>query len=142
MIVPSQAPMPITRDPSLSANAWTKLPLRSRYQAPVNQVASAAHRNQNRARGATYLVIPAPPGPPLSAAATPSAGICTTLKYHNNPIHITPERMCSQRARPNSSQPFGVMTSMTMIATTNPEMIEPRTELSGFINQPSQSENL
>ncbi len=44
------------------------------------QVASAAHRNHKSARGATYLLIPAPPGPPLSAAATAMAGVCTALK--------------------------------------------------------------
>jgi hypothetical protein len=48
--------------------------------APPSQVASAAQRNQKSARGATYLVIPAPPGPPLSAAASASAGVCATLK--------------------------------------------------------------
>ncbi len=48
--------------------------------APAIQVTSAAQRNQNSARGATYFVMPAPPGPPLSAAASASAGTCTALK--------------------------------------------------------------
>jgi len=82
-----------------SVNAPRKLPERARYQAPVSQVASAAQRNQSSARGATYLVTPAPPGPPLSAAAAARAGICTTLKYQSSPIHITPAAMCSQRMK-------------------------------------------
>ena len=36
--------------------------------------------NQKRARGAMYLVTPAPPGPPLSAAASASPGVWATLK--------------------------------------------------------------
>ena len=44
------------------------------------QVATAPHRNHSSARGATYLLMPAPPGPPLSAAASASAGTWTTLK--------------------------------------------------------------
>ena len=49
-------------------------------QKPASQVASADQRNQNSARGATYLVMPAPPGPPLSAAASARAGVWATLK--------------------------------------------------------------
>src|SRR6267142_971022 len=60
MIVPSHAPMPITTNPEWNVKALTKFSLRS--HAPPSQVASAAQRNQNRARGATYFVTPAPPG--------------------------------------------------------------------------------
>jgi len=60
---------------------WTvPIPPRPSSHAPPSQVASADQRNQNNARGATYLVMPAPPGPPLSAAASASAGVCATLK--------------------------------------------------------------
>ena len=86
MIVPSHAPMPITSwyvltdSPVMpSANAPRLLP-RARYQKPVSQVATAAQRNHHSARGAMYLLMPAPPGPPLSAAAAASPGTCTTLK--------------------------------------------------------------
>ena len=47
---------------------------------PITQVASADHRNHFRASGAMYLLTPAPPGPPLSAAAAARPGVCTALK--------------------------------------------------------------
>ena len=59
---------------------------------------SAAQRNQNSARGAMYLLMPAPPGPPLSAPAAARPGIWTTLKWSRRPIHIKPvRRMCGRR---------------------------------------------
>ncbi len=52
----------------------------ARYSAPVSQVTAADMRNHSKARGATYLVMAAPPGPALSAVAAASAGTCTKLK--------------------------------------------------------------
>ncbi len=88
MMVPSQAPIPM-----MILESWTgfcsrpkvkvstKRPwVRDRSHAPISQVASADQRNHSRARGATYLLTPAPPGPPLSAAAAAMAGVCTALK--------------------------------------------------------------
>ena len=78
MMVPSHAPMPmievvavLRRRAEREGADEVRAP---RYQAPVSQVATAAQRNQNSARGAMYLVMPAPPGPPLSAAATARPG--------------------------------------------------------------------
>ena len=51
-----------------------------RYRAPETQVTTAAHRNHRRARGATYLLMAAGPGPPLSALASAMAGTWTKLK--------------------------------------------------------------
>ena len=56
------------------------MPMVSSAAAPVSQVSSAAQRNHSSARGATYLLMAAGPGPSLSAAAAPTAGICTKLK--------------------------------------------------------------
>src|SRR5210317_2362003 len=67
MIVPNHAPTPIVIPywftgsvlrPSM--NALPNCPLWKRKLAPVIQVANAPQRNQASARGATYLVIPAP----------------------------------------------------------------------------------
>ena len=86
MMVPSQAPTPMTRMPgSLSVKAATKPEPSPWYMvssaaAPVSQVTTAAQRNHSSARGATYLLIAAGPGPSLSAAASASAGTCTKLK--------------------------------------------------------------
>src|SRR5579859_698981 len=88
MMVPSQAPVPMTaryeggEAPATApkVKAPRKLPDLPRSHAPPTQVATAPQRNQKSARGATYLVMPAPPGPPLSAAASASAGVCATLK--------------------------------------------------------------
>ncbi len=79
MIVPSQAPMPMTTCPGASAKALMR-PDSASSQNPASQVARAAQRNQNSALGARYLVMAAPPGPPLSAAAAASPGVWTTLK--------------------------------------------------------------
>ena len=88
MMVPSQAPMPMVSKYSCgeapgiapSVKAPMKFPARPSSHAPPSQVATAPQRNQNNARGATYLLMPAPPGPPLSAAASAMAGVCATLK--------------------------------------------------------------
>ena len=87
MIVPSHAPTPIViaywltgSEPMPSMKAFASWPLCIRKLAPDSQVTSAPQRNQASARGATYLVMPAPPGPPVSPAASPSAGTCTKLK--------------------------------------------------------------
>ena len=60
---------------------------------PVTMVDSAAQRNQNSAAGAITL---------LTAGFWSSGifgidGVCTKLKYHRRPIHITPDSTCSQR---------------------------------------------
>src|SRR6188768_2545803 len=84
MIVPSHPPMPSTVALKLGSptrpkvNVLTKVEPSS--QAPNTQVATAPQRNHQSARGATYLLTPAPPGPPLSAAASARAGVCTALK--------------------------------------------------------------
>jgi hypothetical protein len=80
-----------------------------------------------------YFETPAPPGPPLSAAASARPGVCTTLKYQSRPIHMTPARMCSQRASPSSWKLVGWISNIITIATMTPVVIAPRTVLSGFI---------
>ena len=81
MIVPSHAPMPI--DHLVQIHRIAAQPERegaaevaAAGQVPgaVSQVETRAQRNQSSARGATYLVMPAPPGPPLSAAAAARPG--------------------------------------------------------------------
>ena len=88
MIVPSQAPIPMitVMGPELpEARPNVKVSMsrpgsEDNSQRPVTNVATAPQRNHNKARGATYFEMPAPPGPPLSAAAAARAGVCTTLK--------------------------------------------------------------
>ena len=65
IIVPSHEPNPIASYPFCNKKASEKFAPRS--AAPANQVASAAHLNHKRARGATCLVIP--PAEPSAAAA-------------------------------------------------------------------------
>ena len=60
---------------------------------PNTIVLIAAQRNQNNAAGVICL---------LSAGRRSSGilgmvGVDTKLKYHSNPIHITPLMTCSQR---------------------------------------------
>jgi len=76
----------------------------------------------------------------LSAAAAASAGICTTLKYQSSPIHITPERMWNQRARPSSMNPVGAIRKVMTSATTNPVVMAPRTVFKGFMETPPEVE--
>src|SRR5258707_10035831 len=94
MMVPNQAPIPMMTLES-ATGVWSRPKVKvsmkrpwvwDRSQAPINQVASADQRNHNRARGATHLLMPAPPGPPLSAAAAAMAGACTALKQDKSPI--------------------------------------------------------
>src|SRR5260370_19869055 len=88
MMVPSQAPIPMMILESITGfwsrpkvKVSTKRPwVSDNSQAPSSQVASADQRNHSRARGATYLLMPAPPGPPLSAAAAARAGLFTALE--------------------------------------------------------------
>ena len=75
MIVPNQEPMPIPSYPVCNVNVLIKFSCN--IAAPANQVATAAHLNHKRARGATCFVMP--PAEP-SAAASFNAGICTKLK--------------------------------------------------------------
>ena len=59
--------------------------------SPVISVAIAAHLNQNNAFGAMTFDIAGF----CSSGILGILGICTKLKYHNNPIHIIPERTCN-----------------------------------------------
>src|SRR5258708_19926826 len=101
MMLTSQAPLPMMILESCTGpcsrpkvKVSTKRPwVRDRSHAPISQVASADHRNHRRARGATYLLMPAPPRPPLSAVAAAKAGVCTPLKKYNKPIHNMPDTM-------------------------------------------------
>src|SRR6267142_3311279 len=63
--------------------------------SPVTTVEAAAQRNQNSAVGAITL---------LTAGFCSSGifgidGVCTKLKYQSRPIHMTPDRTCSQRTK-------------------------------------------
>ena len=60
---------------------------------PVTTVASAAQRNQNNAVGAITLLTAGF----CSSGIFGIEGVCTKLKYHSKPIHITPANTCSQR---------------------------------------------
>ena len=46
---------------------------------------------------------------------------------------MMPDRMCSQRARLNSTKPVGATSSVSTIAIANPSVIAPRTVFNGFI---------
>src|ERR1700677_2960562 len=81
MMVPNQAPNPmmtLARETGCSSRPKVKVLMHrpwvcdSRY-APASQVPSADQRNQSKARGATYLLMPAPPGPPPSPPGAPPA---------------------------------------------------------------------
>ena len=61
----------------------------------MTTVASAAQRNQNSAVGAITL----PMAGFCSSGIFGIDGICTKLKYHSRPIHITPDSTCSQRMK-------------------------------------------
>src|SRR5262245_45668559 len=85
-------------------------------------VAIAAQRNQNSAAGAITLLIAG-----FSASGIFGIdGVCTKLKYHSRPIHITPDITCSQR-KMNAHQvwspafaPAPPAASIRMISRTNP----------------------
>src|SRR5688572_7056428 len=53
----------------------------------------APQRNQNSAVGAITLLTAGF----CSSGILGIDGVCTKLKYHSRPIHITPEATCSQR---------------------------------------------
>ena len=57
MIVPNQAPMPMTAAPGWKVKAAPRMPIFPRIAAPDSQVATAAQRNQSNAGGAIYLLI-------------------------------------------------------------------------------------
>src|SRR5262245_20365827 len=56
-------------------------------------VAIAPQRNQNSAVGAITLLTAGF----CSSGILGIDGVCTKLKYHSRPIHITPDITCSQR---------------------------------------------
>src|SRR5258708_37673104 len=107
MMLTSQAPLPMMILESCTGpcsrpkvKVSTKRPwVRDRSHAPISQVASADHRNHRRARGAARLMLPAPPGPPLSAVAAAKARDCTASKQYNKLIQNKPDTMGSQRSR-------------------------------------------
>src|SRR3954468_4643610 len=95
-------------------------------------VAIAAQRNQKSAAGAITLVIAG-----FSASGIFGMdGVCTKLKYHRRPIHITPLATCSQRMAKNNQAcsltgmrapaAAATMMSRTMRTTTPAVMVRPR----------------
>ncbi len=97
IIVPNHIPIPIAVCPiSLpipSMNASRKYPFTDARMTPVTIVDRAAHLNQKRALGAMTFATAGF----CSSGIFGIAGICTKLKYHNKPIHITPLTTCNQR---------------------------------------------
>ena len=96
----------------------------------MTTVASAAQRNQNSARGAITLLTAGF----CSSGICGIDGVCTKLKYQSRPIHITPDRTCSQRMKNAHhawsnfiAPPIAVLTMMMMITrrTTPAVMVRP-----------------
>ena len=80
MVVDLLFSIPIMVIPFVKSMLGTAPPTYDNAPNPVNHVASAPHLNHANARGATYLLIAAGPGPSVSAVAAPTAGTCTKLK--------------------------------------------------------------
>src|SRR3989304_735241 len=62
---------------------------------PHTMVDNAAQRNQNSASGMMKRGIAGR----MSSGILGTVGVCTKLKYHKSPIHMTPLRTCSQRTK-------------------------------------------
>src|SRR5687767_12465066 len=98
--------------------------------APVTTVATAPQRNQNSAAGAITLLMAGL----CSSGILGIDGVCTKLKYQSRPIHITPERTCSQRMKKRhqfmspSLAKVPAISMMTTRMTTPAARVRPRDE--------------
>src|ERR1700726_1184859 len=107
---------------------------------PKTIVLMAAQRNQKSAAGVMYL----PSAGRRSSGIFGVVGVETKLKYHSNPIHITPLITCSQRTR-NCQKVVSTMTPVCaqwMSRTMSASMTPATTTLRRLEKNAAMSKNL